>query len=1675
MQITEGRGRGYFSSEYTPPENSILFELIVNNAVYLGGAYGLKKLSETKINKAEGYTYFDLVQKQLRNTLDALPFTFGALNTFRIPEFMSPYISPKAMGLEESYSVIKGNESKRVGTYTFERSWFDNKETKIALKGILGEESYSRLQKHMSIPALDYNYNLMYQQDLDKAGRGNLFLQVLDENGAVKNRELISDSVALFFKGYSADTYDIMTGADVKQKINPAYVGVLQSLDIPSQLPEKEGALNKIFATANKFTGAIESSSKFGLIPSIEGPMQNLGDIQRRTAYLSSYFNFGFNRFNRLLSATADQLPVLGDNVAKIADKLHLNLRTTPGPVYKQFFQLGAKATGIAAAYMAVDTVDHYRRKFDTPGHLLISAGVSYGVKQLYESAFEASSRSFKPLHVGIAAFGAQLLPGFSEGLLPGLATLATSLDVAKSYVGLGTGMSFYRRGIEGLLPGISDPSIGIGVGVSLALLSYADVGKKRVLAGAKSFMPDWFTNRYGFMDVLDTEGKPLNVLKDKDKYYIGSDYKKERAFFLKEMYFNTDSDEFKKYNPFFGERNTVIAKDINALNTELDLVSKQMQINSTEIDKKFSENEKLIKLIGKDTLEESDKNFIKLMYNIDVDSEPDYLNKLKTVFNQKMGSEMVFGEVNTPRATIRIPAQKQAIDTFKSLLAQEVQTPETIDIYKIPFNKTSLSDVIYKKDTGLFYDVSRSNLTDASNLNFYAMSDDELTGKILAESSTNKKDHLFFNALKAKGIDLKDITHLNAESTIQALNNLELLKKSQDIEKRITEYNETIFKTDRFKKYSEALQSKFAKPSDIDLANKDHQKILNKLFLFLNEELVDESNYFENKILNLDYENSLDTVVRTRMYDKEKTHNFLNYSLINRIEDIQNKYKNSQNPFAPLFRRIEIFATESYHAFHGASMEGDAFDKAAREIGYKPWLRRAGTVFAAGFALHSLLLGGLLGSMENPSELRETYSGKKPVEIRKGRFWEGGGTPYEGTTVNYTRPHAYHLLMSRAEEKSVWGDEDELYNPITKFILKNFTYHLEEKHFYDRPYPITGTAFENIPILGGILSGTIGRLIKPPKIMHADEFMRINDTTGDLEYYYPPEVGTTREAGETSPPGLPISPYSTQMTLGKVQYQIREIEGLTGWVKNMIQKASTGREVYATDYTVMSSANQIDHSVHQFWDKDLGGMMFMSEALRRIFPRPKKEIQQYNPINNTMPSWIPEKFKRGDPYTKIQSGYARLPGPGYEAVYRELEGINPEDYPDIFKFKILSDVDPTSREVVKLRNQLYERRAAGITSDYENEMMDQVSEDLAKVLSMEEFRGHHNQIKIPLASAITRPTYDMFKEGIRTVAQPVEHLIPFGFRPTQKLLGGERSAIDQYEHERLYSTSMAFWDEPYRDWIRPSFYSALNMMGYEGKPGFAKDREQVASQFDRLNFYKFMALADNAESPFDRKKMLAQAAKTRYGVNPTGDPLSIYMSLPDEEKKFFNEFANAQGAQRDRILEMIPEDQVHLYQGLWSVMDNGGDPSGYIGEKPMYDEAHLQQQYNDLDMSDISIPEPDWVGWNKDVDINDIKVNYVSTLGGDMRDYDLWESQAKRVRRHNALADSHLFMYENPIIDRGGFTSSMRYANPMARAIGLNLNVNTTSDYRNYAKIVYNDTRQQEIEALMQDYTNGY
>ena len=99
------------------------------------------------------------------------------------------------------------------------------------------------------------------------------------------------------------------------------------------------------------------------------------------------------------------------------------------------------------------------------------------------------------------------------------------------------------------------------------------------------------------------------------------------------------------------------------------------------------------------------------------------------------------------------------------------------------------------------------------------------------------------------------------------------------------------------------------------------------------------------------------------------------------------------------------------------------------------------------------------------------------------------------------------------------------------------------------------------------------------------------------------------------------------------------------------------------------------------------------TEPFRR-FVQNELFTPQANEIPNQAASWLPgddyyTNFHEGDPFTKVPEGYARLPGAGYEALHPELEGMNPEDYPDIHKMAILADVAPYSREYHTYRQRV--------------------------------------------------------------------------------------------------------------------------------------------------------------------------------------------------------------------------------------------------------------------------------------------------------------------------------------------------------------------------------------------------
>jgi len=687
---------------------------------------------------------------------------------------------------------------------------------------------------------------------------------------------------------------------------------------------------------------------------------------------------------------------------------------------------------------------------------------------------------------------------------------------------------------------------------------------------------------------------------------------------------------------------------------------------------------------------------------------------------------------------------------------------------------------------------------------------------------------------------------------------------------------------------------------------------------------------------------------------------------------------------------------------------------------------------------------------------------------VRAGRLWEGGGTPIEGGETKYMRPHRFALWRSRASERARWGANEDDISPIKKFFLKNFTYELERKTYWDRPHVITGTAFEDIPMIGSALGATIGRIIKPPKLMHVPDWVR-EGPGKQLEFAHSPEYkGPNYELGGLSP-GRPMSPYSPGFAAGELNYRFREMEGMTGWLSNVITKKLTGSETFFAQRPVLGTAGSITDPREAFWGLDIGGAFFTSELVRRFLPKIRPEVQEYNPILNTMPSWLPDRFKTGDPYRSLPDADVRLPGPGYQAIHPELANVDPEAYPIAYRYAILADVANWSPEFRSMRSKVYQARAAGLSSNQENDFIDLIDTRLNKKLIGDGFMPtHENAIEVPLISRATQSAWHVGQRSLRAIAEPAEYMVPFGFRPVSKLMS-QRDPIEAYERERLYGTNMAFWDKPMRDWFRPSAYQAANFMGYRGVPGHVKEMRETDEYFDKLEFMKWMSIAQNSTGPAKRRALF-KAQQTRAGVNPQGDPLAIYAALPDQEKQFYDAFTFAQGDDRQRIMEMVPADQAQLYQTIWQRMDRG-DPGLHAGSSTQVNESHLASRFNELQgyFYDKPLPSQDWIGWHEDADLRDIKIKHADELGRDVHEYGGWQRDVRMLARKPYLDGSTNFLYQDHPMHRDGLAAVMynlpRYEHQ--RGPG-DVSVHSFGGSRSEAQMYYNDSRESDILGML-------
>lgn len=640
-------------------------------------------------------------------------------------------------------------------------------------------------------------------------------------------------------------------------------------------------------------------------------------------------------------------------------------------------------------------------------------------------------------------------------------------------------------------------------------------------------------------------------------------------------------------------------------------------------------------------------------------------------------------------------------------------------------------------------------------------------------------------------------------------------------------------------------------------------------------------------------------------------------------------------------------------------------------------------------------------GADKSYDELEEEYEGRSEVEVRRGRFWEASMTPWGGDKIDYYRPNWYARMRDDAKTAELYEGQD--ISPIGKLarslIDPNW---LEKRRYEDQPYPYSGPDGSAMGIFGPLYEATLGRALKAPVRMHEDEFNA--------------KVG-----------GDYVTADSSGSLVRKQWNSIIEAMGLRGFGLGTLKEAATG-EMEVNSYEVeLASASNMDSLNRDLYDLQLGGGILTTEALRRVFPREHSgSITRINPLENKMPSWMPKdgyyiNFHEGDPFSKVKEGYYRLPGEGFATRHEELKGINPEDYPDIFKYKILGDVAPGSMQFAALQTQLEKKTLTADELGIWNQVNSQIKEKEGSALNLRD----------PQMYETILGRYGAFVTDLAR-ANPVEQLTPIS--PAHKFLPGQ-DPVTAYEEE-LYGKSFKRWGSPFEDFVAPAVRMGLNSIGMAGAPEDVTYARQLEDHFDKLEYMKSMRLAEEARATGDTgtaNLYQRRASGTMSGVDPYADQETVLKALPKREREYFKKFADAPVEDRRRILETTAPTMRDIYLAQWDKKAVNAVESGEAGvggaervemlqgfkTRASQVRARRKGQIQDFSNSD-QVPGQDWEGWNKRSSLEDVKMKYLLNEGRDYHYYGMWRDRMNKLSRKphiDAAAENMTFSpqtYEN-------------------------------------------------------------
>ena len=771
-----------------------------------------------------------------------------------------------------------------------------------------------------------------------------------------------------------------------------------------------------------------------------------------------------------------------------------------------------------------------------------------------------------------------------------------------------------------------------------------------------------------------------------------------------------------------------------------------------------------------------------------------------------------------------------------------------------------------------------------------------------------------------------------------------------------------------------------------------------------------------------------------------------------------------------------------------------------------KPMKRNAliGGMVGAAFTL-PFLPGALVGTSSD--ELRDLYSGEKEVAEKSSRYWLFGGNAWEGSQTKFHTKNWLARARADSIDKVRYGDDankkklDPFLHPFS--YLKD-PYKLEKRNAESMPYPVWGMDVSYGSFFGKAFERTIGQVIKPDvinpayrdalltdkeynpdmssvngggglagitsNVLHSKQFVGkslVDSTKGlfGIGGGNKKSQGIDNRDASLINDGLmtaPLTPgYNPNIEGAGLSYKaLMDFTGIKGWTTSLAV-GGLGLEPGASNIQLARSGEG-SSGARDLIEQNLGDMMGTGEFQRKILPTSAGALaDRFNPIANNAPGWLPSDktkyyvdFKHGNMYDGVERGEERLPGVGYESLYPELKGIDPKDYPLIYKHKILSNIAKGSEEFINSRKQALDAYKEGSLSAREIDILGTTLDQELERDQKKKFYDEPGKLRGPVGTL-----HNALWETMRgNVESPLEMLTPI--RPAAKFLHS-RTAIEDYVETQLGGTDTAIWTNPYSHFIKPAANKVRQSMELSNTfiPKEAREKFNIDEYFDKFKYLK--ARRTNSEFQADSTVI----GSSMSGLNTKDKVLKFKRSLQSEQKDYFESFSKETNEKkRDKIRAIIPEDVRRGYEQIWQNTDiaNSARSSGKNIQQALAE--NIDNQTNKLkDVYNVSlskedkvqarakvknnsdnyvdqgisnsnrvryteneilrrkmadkesltvmahktgVPSSNFVGWDPRLTMDDIKIRTLSIGGQDLKRFGYWNKDEDRMRRLSSITN---------------------------------------------------------------------